>query len=140
MDGIITQQFPEQPVIGEPISVDTAEVAVEETVPEDSGDTPLVAPLDFMAVVRRDARAAHFLVDVISGCDVDESVSRNFSGADAIAQAEERGYRRGLNERAESQMSRPGAYEEIRPPKPECSRNGTTLLTTTSRTSVWDID
>ncbi|MCM1504055.1 MAG: hypothetical protein NC127_02540 [Muribaculum sp.] len=156
MDEIITQQLPEKPLDGNPSSMDTSEIPVEEAISENCGDASLAAPLDFLAIVKRDARAAHFLVDLMSGCDVDDSVARNFPvkppqpsaddesapipDEDALAQAERRGYLRGLNVRSEAIMTRPGAYEEIRPPKPECNRNGTPLLTSTSRTSVWDID
>ena len=123
------------------------EVALEGTGEEDSGGAPLVAPLDFMAVIGRDVRAAHFLVDVISGRDVDDAVERNFAprraepDASALEEAERRGYLRGRNEGARAVMDRPGAYEEVRPPEPDGhSGQPAPSLTSFARTSVWDIE
>jgi len=146
MDEINTQQPQPQDSIAD--AVDQREMAVEEAGAEAEGDTPMVAPLDFMAVVNRDVRAAHFLVDLLGGCDADEAVEEHFgqhgrSGAEsqkAIDEAEQRGYLRGLNERAEASMAQPVPYDEVRPDDDGRPIPSTSLIGTFARPSVWDIE
>ncbi len=146
MDEITTHEFPERQIADDADAMDTPDMAVEEAVPQSGGDPAVATPLDIMAVVNRDVRAAHFLVDLLSGQDSDKAIELNFgiakSGPDpeAIEAAERRGYLRGLNERAEAVMSRPGAYEEIRPQRHDPDSVCRPLLSPSGRQSVWDLD
>lgn len=89
-------------------------------------------------IISKDPRAAHFIVDLMSGMTSDDAASRHFSNAEAIADAEQRGYLRAMNEKAEQQMQQPALFEPVdaadsQPPQPE----GHTFLSSTRR-SVWD--
>ncbi len=92
------------------------------------------------ALVERDARAGHFVVDVLAGVDVPEALSRHFGGSDGIlAEAEQRGYLRGLNEAAEARMKEPSMYEQPVPKQPPVAPEGTDSLFAGRRRSIWGI-
>lgn len=116
----------------------------------------MVAPLDLMAIVNRDVRAARFLVDLLGGHDADEAVRQNFpsllsAGVDsgdgggetmarAVEEAEQRGYLRGLNEKARAEMVQPPAYEELPPPQVDRRPATAPLIGSSARQSIWDIE
>lgn len=143
MDEINTQ--PQTPIAD---AVDQTEMAVETAGAMADVDTPMVAPLDLMAVVNRDVRAAHFLVDLLGGRDADDAVKAHFGlhGPDeaesqkAVDEAEQRGYLRGLNERAEASMAGPAPYDEVRHDDDSRPIPSTSLIGTFARPSVWDIE
>ncbi len=143
MDEINTPQ-PQTPIAD---AVDQEEMAVEAADATAGGDTPMVAPLDLMAVVNRDVRAAHFLVDLLGGRDADEAVEAHFGrhtpeeeSRKAVDEAEQRGYLRGLNERAEASMARPVPYDEIRSDMSGRPIPAASLTGPFARPSVWDIE
>ena len=95
-------------------------------------------------IVRHDPRAAHFIVDILAGIGSDEALSRHFAGAppgnDALDEAEQRGYMRGLNEAAEARMKAPALYET-----PDGGGDGATgksgphpVFLSHTRKSIWD--
>ena len=144
MDEINTQprQLPD-----EPYAMDTADSAAEvaRTAATAHADSAVDTAVDFMAVVNRDMRAAHFLVDVLGGRDVDEALTRHFPAPRAepdpgiIAEAEQRGYLRGLNEKAEASLAEPGPYEEVHPPRTKHPHSASPLVESAGRQSIWDI-
>lgn len=109
------------------------------------GDVPDVSmQVEFRSLIEHDPRAAHFIVDILSGVSADDAVGRHFprtdagaGGNDAICEAEKRGYLRGLNEAAQARMEEPAMYESPdahldAEPQPQ-----STFLSR-SRKSVWD--
>lgn len=136
-----------QPRQAEPDAVDQTDSAAEVASGAESPDAgpALDTTVDLMAVVSRDIRVAHFLVDVLGGKDVDEALAGNFPppraepDPGAIAEAEQRGYLRGLNEKAEASLAEPGPYEEVHPPRPNHPHSASPLVESAARPSIWDI-
>lgn len=103
--------------------------------------------LSLNAIVERDARAGHFIVDILAGADVDQAVEKHFnldhsSATDesALREAENRGYLKGLNEAAEKKLNAPALYEQLPPrqqPAPEEPDPNRDFFPET-RKSVWD--
>ncbi len=105
--------------------------------------------LSLAALIERDARAGHFLVDILAGTDAQEAVDKHFGRApspdpdsSAIHDAEQRGYLKGLNEAAEQRLNAPSLYEQL-PPSPnadgvEASASPTTDFFPEMRKSIWD--
>lgn len=90
------------------------------------------------ALVERDARAGHFVVDVLAGVDVPEALSRHFGGSGGVlAEAEQRGYLRGLNEAAEARMKEPSMYEQPVPKQPARAPESADGIFTSRRRSIW---
>ena len=56
-----------------------------------------------------------------------------------LAEAEQRGYLRGLNEKAEASLAEPGPYEEVHPPRPNHPHSASPLVESAARPSIWDI-
>ncbi len=115
---------------------------MDNTQPTPVGDAPDVSmPVELRRLIGKDPRAAHFVVDILSGVSADEAVGRHFPRSDdadyAIGEAERRGYMRGLNEAANARMEEPAMYESPdalldAAPQPQSA------FLSRSRKSVWD--
>lgn len=98
------------------------------------------------AIVERDTRAGHFIVDILAGANVDEALEKHFSrdrepaDESSLREAENRGYLKGLNEAAERKLNAPALYEQL-PPKPQPAPeepDPTRDFFPETRKSVWD--
>ncbi len=107
-----------------------------------AGDLPEVSEhVELRRIIEHDPRAAHFIVDILSGVSADEAVGRHFprsdDNGDAIGEAERRGYLRGLNEVAEAKMEEPAMYESPDALLDTAPLSQSTFLSR-PRKSVWD--
>lgn len=100
------------------------------------------------AIVERDVRAGHFLVDILAGSDATAAADKYF-GRQAddtmLQEAEQRGYLRGLNEAAEQRLNAPALYEQLPPSQSSPSTGGDNLSPTPdffpeARRSIWDAE
>ena len=66
-----------------------------------------------------------------------ETPSATPTAEELIAEAEERGYRRGLNERIEREMSLPGVWESGH--EPPADGTATVTILSSPRRSIWDM-
>lgn len=105
------------------------------TTPTPPAQAPESSGLSLEAIVGRDPRAGHFIVDILSGTDPAEAAAARFGNPAAEAEAEQRGYLRGLNEAARARMNEPGLYEQGAAQPPE--EPSPTLLFP-GRKSIWD--
>lgn len=96
------------------------------------------------AIVERDVRAGHFLVDILAGNDATAAADKYFgrqSDDTMLQEAEQRGYLRGLNEAAEQRLNAPALYEQLPPsPPPSGGDNPSpdTEFFPEARRSIWD--
>lgn len=102
---------------------------------------------DILRAVITDDRVGHFIVDVLSGRNVIESISERFniSGVKQavvdtlVNEAEERGYLRGRNETIEAKMSEPGMWQSsTSSSREEAERKDRNPFLQRVRRSVWD--
>lgn len=100
---------------------------------------------EILRAVLTDDRVGHFIVDVLTGRNVIESISERFniSGVkqavvDALVnEAEERGYLRGRNEQIETKMAEPGMWQSTSAREEAGSSERNPFLRRVRR-SVWD--
>lgn len=129
-----------------------ADDASDSTGNEDSGaDADTVAqPATADALLRlmgQDARVGHFIVDILAGVAPEEASRTRFDipvpespdAEAALAEAEQRGYLRGRNERISIEMERPALWEDrnATAAASDITSDGPMILSSTSR-SVWD--
>lgn len=97
-------------------------------------------PIDMRSIIANDARAAHFIIDILAGVKADEAIETHFPkqevGEQQLAEAEQRGYLRGRNESVSAVMAEPTIYETSKPSSPIAEENRQFL--SSPRRSVWD--
>ena len=103
---------------------------------------------EILRAVITDDRVGHFIVDVLTGRNVIESISERFniSGVkqavvDALVdEAEERGYLRGRNEQIETKMAEPGMWQsqQSTTAREEAGSGERNPFLRRVRRSVWD--
>ncbi len=119
-----------------------------ETVTDGQDETENSSNRELVKMISQDERVGHFIVDVLSGTDPQEAVGKYFTVETTppneetlpdvealIAEAEQRGYVRGRNEKIELEMQRPSMWngdvpEEGGAPQPPILNN--------MRQSVWE--
>ncbi len=109
----------------------------EKVISEDDGR--------IVKLISQDARVGHFIVDVLTGIDPQEAATLNFPRpktddapdiAAMVAEAEQRGYLRGKNEKIALEMKRPSQWNgEV--PAGDAMREQPSILNN-MRKSVWD--
>ncbi len=109
----------------------------EKVISEDDGR--------IVKLISQDARVGHFIVDVLTGIDPQEAATLNFPRpktddapdiAAMVAEAEQRGYLRGKNEKIALEMKRPSQWNgEV--PAEDAMREQPSILNN-MRKSVWD--
>ncbi len=109
----------------------------EKVISEDDGR--------IVKLISQDARVGHFIVDVLTGIDPQEAASLNFPRpktddapdiAAMVAEAEQRGYLRGKNEKIALAMKRPSQWNGEAPAE-DAMREQPSILNN-MRKSVWD--
>ena len=102
---------------------------------------------DVMQAMVKDARVGHFLVDVLTGMNVNEASALHFPAENAekaiyeesidslLTEAEQRGYLRGRNEQIEVKMQEPLHWQSR---KPERKPVIETTILNHPRRSVWE--
>lgn len=97
-------------------------------------------PIDMKSIIANDARAAHFIIDILAGVKADEAIEAHFPkpeiGEQQLAAAEQRGYLRGRNESVSAVMAEPTIYETPKSTTPIAEENRQFL--SSLRRSVWD--
>lgn len=104
---------------------------------------------ELVKMISQDERVGHFIVDVLSGTDPQEAAGRYFpaggTNAEAVtpteveslvAEAEQRGYVRGRNERIELEMHQPPMWNGDVPESNE--RESQPSILNNMRRSVWE--
>lgn len=104
---------------------------------------------ELVKMISQDRRVGHFIVDVLSGADPQEAAERHFPTGKTntegvtpteveslVAEAEQRGYVRGRNERIELEMQRPPMWNGDVPEANE--RESQPSILNNMRQSVWD--
>ena len=103
---------------------------------------------DVLKAMVKDRRVGHFIVDVLAGIDVSEASMQHFPQDSStkkdevdidslMAEAEERGYKRGRNEQIEIKMREPNEWQLPGKNNLSESREPTTILGGMRR-SVWE--
>lgn len=137
------ENLPEKVQDEEPMTA-TGAVTDEQTADESHGSGS-----EWVKMISHDERVGHFIVDVLSGKDPQETAGRYFAlgttdpddrtptDVDAlIAEAEQRGYVRGRNEKIELEMQRPPMWNgDV--PEVEGGENQPPILSN-MRQSVWE--
>ena len=116
----------------------------------DSPAEPVAQPATADALLQlmgRDARVGHFIVDILAGIAPEEASRTRFDitlpespdAEAALAEAEQRGYLRGRNERISIEMECPALWEDrnATAAASDIASDGPMILSSTSR-SVWD--
>lgn len=141
-----------RPAVSEQEADEVADDAPESVEAEDA-DSPaetVAQPATADALLRlmgQDARVGHFIVDILAGVAPKEASRARFdipvlespSAETALAEAEQRGYLRGRNERISIEMERPALWEDRNATAvaSDIATDGPMILSSTSR-SVWD--
>lgn len=128
-----------------------ADAAAAGTAAEEA-ETPAAAgqPATADALLRlmgEDARVGHFIVDILAGVAPEEASRARFDipgpespdAETALAEAEQRGYLRGRNERISIEMERPSLWEDRNATAAvsDIATDGPMILSSMSR-SIWD--
>ncbi len=99
---------------------------------------------EVMRAMVKDSRVGHFLVDILSGMNVNEASAKHFPSQATdettdvdllVKEAEERGYLRGRNEQIEVKMQEPSQWQQA--PRRQKPVIETTILNHPRR-SVWE--
>ena len=93
---------------------DSGKVLADENEETDRPQLPTLS--DVLRIASLDRRVGHYIIDLLSGTPADEAFSAHFQPTTdtdeqeaRLAEAEERGYLRGRNERIQLEMRRPAA-------------------------------
>ncbi len=133
----LTENVKEDVAVADNDVVANVENEPEKVISEDDGR--------IVKLISQDARVGHFIVDVLTGIDPQEAATLNFPRsktddapdiAAMVAEAEQRGYLRGKNEKISLEMKRPSQWNGEVPAEDAMIEQPTIL--NNMRKSVWD--